>query len=218
VTRRDVLAVATGVLAGVLFALGGVAVADLVSRPAPFPVRDAALPTPMVPATPTARAALPLVLQADGLGAVTFGDDGAPVVAELMDLLGRPNVEERWECVEPAADVRLYGWADLTVLLFDGDFRAYGSGLHYPPAYGPPLGLRTPEGLEIGATVDELESLYGDRLELGAPQPPASGEENAVREFHIDGESGLLGLVLDMGEGEQVIVIRAGTECLERPA
>jgi hypothetical protein len=211
----DRAALLTGALAGVLAAAGVLVVVELVSRPPVFPISDADLPTAAAPATATPRAALPLVLQADGLGAMSFGEDRAAVLEQLSALLGPPNTEEQFRCAEPEADVELSGWADLTVLAFDGEFRAFGSGLHYPPTYGPPLGLRTAEGLEIGAPLTVLTDLYGDRVELLAPEPIASGEQNVPRRFLIDGEDGLRGLALDMGEGEQVIVIAAGSECLE---
>jgi hypothetical protein len=105
-------------------------------------------------------------------------------------------------------------WVSLSVFFFDGTFEGYLAGLRYPPDLGPPLGLKTVEGLELGATRAEMESLYGERLELRKPVQQF-GED--VLEFRIDGDDGVRGIVENTDDQSLVITIGAGLLCFEGP-
>lgn len=209
-SRRDVRALVGGMLVGAVVALAVLIFANARLRPGSFPTTEATLPTPFVLPTATPRPSLPLVLEPDGLGPISFGTDEATAVDELSGLLGEPRSDERWQCADPPGEVRLVDWADLAVFFLDGTFRGYIVGVYYPTEAGPPLGLETAEGLAAGASVEELEAIYGDRATLTEPEGPVEGE---VLDLAIDGEDGVGGLVEGSAESGRVIAINAGTAC-----
>lgn len=210
----DARAFLTGGAVGAVVAIGFLLIRQAASSPAPFPITAAELPSPFVVPTPTPRLELPLTLEPDGLGLVSFGDDADGTLRELTALLDGPRNEGRWRCSKPAAEVRMVEWVSLSVFFVDGTFEGYLAGLRYPPDLGPPLGLSTAEGLELGATRAELESLYGDRLAL---RKPAQQFEQDVLEFRIDGDDGVRGLVENAADQSLVITIGAGLLCFEEP-
>ena len=60
-------------------------------------------------------------------------------------------------------------WKELTVQFADGKFDAYS----VRPKVGEPvaLALRTPEGIEIGSTLEEVLDTYGDRVTIPGLPP-----------------------------------------------
>jgi hypothetical protein len=185
-----------------------------VSRSALFPTTTVAtLPTPFVAPAPTPRPELPLTLEADGLGLVSFGEPGDAVVGELEGLLGTSNADERWTCPDPAGAVRFVQWADLGLFVIDGVFVGWVDAIYFPPEYGPLLELKTVEDLHIGVELEHFEAHLGDRFVFREPDPNAA--EGAAREFDIDGAKGIHGFVQD-GEGASlVIALSAGTTCFD---
>jgi hypothetical protein len=214
-TRADARALLKGAAVGAAFAIGVLLIRQAASGPTPFPIAAAVLPSPFVVPTPTPRPELPLTLEPNGLGLVSFGDDTDVTLRELTALLGAPRNDGQWRCAEPAAEVRMVEWVSLSVFFFDGTFVGYLAGLRYPPDLGPPLGLKTVEGLELGATRAELAALYGDRLELRKPEQQF---EEDVLEFRIDGDDGVRGIVENADDQSQVISISAGLLCFEGDA
>jgi hypothetical protein len=215
VTRHDVAALAGGALVGAGVTLAVVLLWTALSRPAPFPTTVAVPPTARIAPTATpvaASASVALRLATDGLGALSFGDDGGAVLTELGTILGSSSSDERWTCTAPAADVQLVGWADLGVFIIDGVFVGYVDAIHYPPDFGPPLGLASSEGLRLGLGLDELQANYAERLELREAEG-AFGTD--VQKFVIDGDGGLWGMVEGGPDGWQVITISAGTTCFD---
>jgi hypothetical protein len=213
-TRRDVGALATGAIAGAVVALGVVLIWTEISRPAPFPTTTiAALPTPFVAPALTPRPELPLSLDADGLGLVSFGEAGDSVVGELEPFLGPPNADEHWTCPDPPGEVRFVQWADLGLFVIDGVFVGWVDAMFFPPEFGPLLELKTVEDLHIGVELEHFEAHLGDRLVFREPDPNAA--ENAAREFDIDGADGIHGFVQD-GEGASLVIsLAAGTTCFD---
>lgn len=212
--RRDLGALASGAVIGAAVALFAVLIWTEVSRPALFPTTTvAALPTPFVAPAPTPRPELPLWLDADGLGLVSFEEPGDAVVDELEGLLGTPNADEHWTCPDPAGEVRFLQWADLGLFVIDGTFVGWVDAMFFPPEFGPLLELKTVEDLHIGVELEHFEAHLGDRFVFREPDPNSA--ENAAREFDIDGADGIHGFVQD-GEGASLVIsLWAGTTCFD---
>lgn len=213
-SRRDLGALASGAVIGAAVAIFAALIWTDVSRPALFPTTTvAALPTPFVPPAPTPRPELPLSLDADGLGLVSFGEDGDATIAKLEPLLGPPNGDEHWTCQDPAGEVHFLQWADLGLFVVDGTFVGWVDAMFFPPEFGPLLDLKTVEDLGIGVELEHFEAHLGDRFVFSEPDPNAA--ENAAREFDIDGASGIHGFVQD-GEGASLVIsLTAGTTCFD---
>ena len=211
--RRDLGALASGAVVGVVVALVGVLVWTEMSRPAPFPTTTvAALPTRAVILTPTARPELPVTfrLTPEGLGLVSFGEEGDATVQELERLLGPPNGDEQWTCSDPPGEVHFVQWANLGVFVIDGVFVGWVDALFYPPEFGPLLKLETTEDLGIGVELEHFEAHLGDRFAFTETDPDAP---EGAREFDIDGATGIHGFVQDGQGASLVIALSAGTTC-----
>ena len=120
----------------------------------------------------------PLLLQGDGLGSVTFGDEADVAVDALTTLLGTPDDDSGWipalsgfgTC--PGEQVRGLRWATLWVLMTDGatewrddgvpHFFAYLNSVFYDESRS--LGLTTEEGIALGARLDAVREAYGEDL------------------------------------------------------
>lgn len=213
-SRRDLGALVSGAVIGAVVALMAVLIWTEVSRPAHFPTTTVtALPTRAVIPTPTARPELPLTLEADGLGLVSFGENGDATVQQLEGFLGPPNDDDQWNCPDPPGEVRFVGWADLGVFVIDGVFVGWVDAIFFPPEFGPKLDLKTTEDLHIGVELEHFEAHLGDRFAFRSPDPNAA--ENAAREFDIDGATGIHGYVQDGQGASLVISLSAGTTCFD---
>ena len=213
-TARDIGALASGAVIGAVVALMAVLIWTEVSRPALFPATTVtALPTRALTPAPSPRAALPLTLEPDGLGRLSFGNAGDAVVGELIDLLGAPNDDDRWTCPDPPGAVRFLRWADLGVFVIDGVFVGWVDAIYYPPDDGRLLELKLSDDLHIGVTLEHFETHLGDRFVLREPDPAAA--EGAAREFEIDGADGIHGFVEETPDGPRVIALSAGTTCFD---
>jgi hypothetical protein len=199
---------------GVVIGAGLLVVREAASRPAGFPVSEAVLPSSAPTSSQTAKADWPISLREDGLEIVDFGASGADAIAVLTDVLGEMDADDRWQCQEPAAEVRFVQWNDLSVFVMDDVFTGYVDSIYYPPQLGEPMGFETEEGLGIGSSQDELAGLYDGRLELREADTPF---ETAAQEFLVDGEDGIRGLV-ELEPTPRVILIRAGATCLNMAA
>jgi len=109
----------------------------------------------------------PIVLRADGLDIVQFGQPADVVMETLTGLIGSPPTDSGAE----AEWVEFVGWRDLGLFVgfdqpassdFTGESRFVGWG--YGPTDG--LGLATDQGIGIGATLSKARSVYGDRLHV----------------------------------------------------
>jgi hypothetical protein len=222
--RRDLIALAQGALVGALISLGLVLVLTLASRPAEFPTTTVSLPSAFIVPTPTPRAELPITLEADGLGVAFFGDEGENVVRGLDTVIGTSNSDEQWTCPDPPGEVRFVMWADLGVFVIDGVFTGWVDAIYFPPEFGPLLELKTVEDLGIGVELEHFEAHLGDRFVFRDPDPSAAPDPSAdpdqnpladLREFDIDGPTGIHGFVEDGPEGPRVISLSAGTTCFD---
>ena len=205
-------------LATVVAMVGAVALALVLGRAGGFVSR----PVDSVPPLLSEPAGVPgagLVLAADGLGPVTFGDAEADVLAKLTELLGDPVEDSHEPCRANGDDVRWVRWANLTIALEAGHFNGYISGIYFPPD-SPEMPIKTAEGVGLRATVDDLASVYGARLAWSAPVTTGFG--NPLDGFGIDGfdvvaraPSGVGGYVEGGRQGGQVITFLAGQPCVD---
>lgn len=130
----------------------------------------------------------PVVLRGDGLGAHRFGDPVDEVIAGLTLRWAPPNSDSGWVPANspfgvcPGDEVRGVEWTGFRVL-FSGGPTPFGPAgrRHFftwvylapgtneaprpdPGGNRPPL--RTEAGISVGATVADLQRVYGDKLEL----------------------------------------------------
>lgn len=126
-------------------------------------------PTPSAVPAPTPTD--PLVLAADGLGAVSFGDPATEVLAALTAAFGPPDEEQRTN--NPDGVVHLWRGGPLgyalrvstgTSTLFCGSdtYRDDGVDHFYAWDYYGGLGLTTAEGITVGSSAAELLAAYPD--------------------------------------------------------
>ncbi|MDP9005702.1 MAG: hypothetical protein M3N15_02140 [Actinomycetota bacterium] len=145
-----------------------------------------------------------VVLAADGLGVVSFGDPAAVVVSRLTEALG-PPVDDQVLGSCPTGDAdRLVQFAELGVV-FAGTgaeqrLVAWDVGL----ASGAIPELRTAEGIGVGSTVADLRAAYRGRLDV-VPDD-AFGPRFEVRQ-----PSGVLtGTLTGTTDGDTIVTMGAG--------
>ncbi len=155
----------------------------------------------------------PLVLEADGLQLVDFGQARDSVLEQLSPRLGKPDEDKAQPCRNQRnATSRWVRWADLTVIFSTRMFVGYIDGVHFPPGR-PALHLSTAKGLSPGDPVDRLRQLYGDvPIRQETPQPG----QIAVKTFAIpDGKPSqtLSGVLENQGSKTVISTIFAGELC-----
>jgi hypothetical protein len=134
-----------------------------------------ATPEATTPTTSTTTTTVPdpgIVLRANGLGVVTFGDRPEEVIATLSELLGPPSADEFDEPLFGSYH-RMVRWDDpsLHVEFTDADFAqvlaapVFGSWRAGPGDES----LATDEGAGPGTAYSRMTTIYGDRLRLFAP-------------------------------------------------
>lgn len=158
-----------------------------------------------------------IVLEPDGLGIVSFGDDADDAIAAVTAVLGEPSEDSGW--VEPltistcaGSEARAVAWGSLYLYFSDESSRATGSrhliGYSYGSVSelgGPPQGLSTPEGIGLGTTVEFLRAAY-DAVVVEA------GEEGLVEpNFYVD--ESLSGRLTGGEDDDLVTVIIGGDPC-----
>lgn len=137
--------------------------------------------TTTVEAPPTTEAAAPaeieptadaFELSADGLGAVQFGADPEQSITFVSSVLGAPTADTGWLApidFGPCGGTRIrqVGWSQLQLEFGDSSNVTEGRDHFYAYFYGfegssspQPAGLRTPEGIGAGSTVQELLAAY----------------------------------------------------------
>lgn len=231
--------VGTGVL--LLFRLAG---DDEVPKPpaaSPSTVGlDVEIPTeplPTAPPAPSTTAAPtsdeeedePVVLQGDGLGAMSFAAPVDEVIAALTLRWGPPDSDTGWEPAAtstfgscPGGEARAVEWRRFWVLFSDGP-TPFGPGgkRHFftwiywaadldsprPDAGGNRPRLATPEGVSVGSAVPQLKQAYGDRLELfdEGPAGPSFGVQTP--------RGGVAGAVTALDDTGVVKTMFAGGAC-----
>jgi hypothetical protein len=118
-----------------------------------------------------------LALRADGIGSLRFGDLEDEVLTELTTLLGSPTTDTQhagpWPDETGCAGATGYGcdeyvrfvrWAlpDLLVVFTDGSDTSTPAPAHFAGwSYDGGMALVTSEGITVGMSLDELQSLVG---------------------------------------------------------
>ena len=123
-----------------------------------------------------------VVLEADGLGVVEFGQPSDQVIEELAARLGPPTVSEQVEPDTPTrTELRVFwqneglriGFSTYPFFRDDGElhFTWWGTWTEIPPA-NP---LKTAAGVGTGSTMTEVLAAYGDHFFLNTDVcgPPA---------------------------------------------
>jgi hypothetical protein len=119
-------------------------------------------------------------LRADGLGAVSFGQDETTTMAILTGLFGPPATEtvcgDLDSCVVMAYGRCRYiheaAWPKQDLSILTADCEDWDDGWPDAPEFttwyvGSGSTLRTREGVGPGSTLAELKTVYGDRLVMG---------------------------------------------------
>lgn len=150
--------------------------------PADSPTTAEALsptPSPSPSATPAAEltspAAEPAIL-ADGLGIVSFGDPADAVIEALRGRYGEPTNDTGWVAELPdygdcSGNVREMTWGAVRAGFLDGQSPYAPGGPHF---INYQVGLegagqdapRSPEGIGLGSTFENLEAAYPDLLRV----------------------------------------------------
>lgn len=223
--RRYVVVFALLVLAGAATACGGTDDGEVVSDgsvPSSTSTTVAETTTTTAPPETTTTAApstAGIVLGADGLGIVSFGQDPDSVIAAVDGALGPADSDSGWVDAGssdwgfcPAPQVRGVTWGDLTLLFSDGD-TAYGTSgeqahlFTYRLSGGTPSAT-TAEGIGIGSSSEAVRAAYGD----AATSVP--GDEVVAPRFDVQlGGTEPLRATLD--DAGTVIAVEGGAPCGE---
>lgn len=156
---------------------------------------------------PTIRAAEnpPIVLRADGLGVVKFGERAALVERALTRRFGKPTSTVKKHpkgCDDESS--RIVTFADaLTAYFADAKFSGWVYFTDEPR-------LRTSEGATLGMSFDRMHEIYGDRMQVLA------SVGGSRRTFVIDGPlpTGIAGLASSRGG---TTTLGAGSHCGHLP-
>lgn len=173
--------------------------------------------TTTAPTAPTTAAAADARLRRDGFGTVAFGTEAEASIAALTAELGPPTSDTGWVApIEigtcPGTQVRLVSWGVLDLLFGDESVFASGSAHFFGWSYGDvaelggePVGLRSPEGIGLGATLPELRAAYAQVV-------VTPGEEGLVEPtFFVD--EALRGTLTSDGDDGTVTVMTGGPYC-----
>lgn len=144
---------------------------------APTTVPTTSLPTTTIETSTTTTLA-PLILRPDGLGAVDLGDDAETVIAAVVERLEGASGDSGWVAARgqfgtcPGTVVRVVRWDSLRLFFSDGPTE-FAEGVRHFFYYSQStveaerlLDLATPQGIELGSTVEDLEEAYGDQLTI----------------------------------------------------
>jgi hypothetical protein len=152
-------------------------------------------------------------LQGDGLGVVRFGDRQDTVVATLTARLRPPDEQTDEPCRKPPGTSHWVRWAGLSVRFDGGAFVGYLEGIHYPPS-GPPVDLRTRQGLSPGDPLERVQQTVGKTLRLRSQ--PANPGQPPVALATIDdgvGPGEITGVIEGTGSARTLTGIFAGKLC-----
>ena len=182
--------------------------------------KEAATTTTAAPTTtstaPTTTTAVltkdKIVLAADGVGAIKFGNNSANTIRQFMDALGEPEKNTPLPAGTACGATRRLHWANFQVLVNEvtsasGAGKPGFAGWFLGPPTAAPLDLKTDKGITVGSTVAELKAAYGDGLTVAS-----RGEEGPG--FTIVAPGGImLGLLTAGTDAGKVKDIQAGNYC-----
>jgi hypothetical protein len=137
-----------------------------------------------------------LVLRADGLGVLAFGEPVDAALPVLTDAVGyQPTGDSTATGEMPqgfgGTAVRFVEFGQLTVTFSDGAYYRDDGVMHFAGwglSGSDPGGLATPEGITLGSTVDQLRTAFGDQLHLDSEPSECDGR------WHFSVGASVLGL------------------------
>lgn len=135
-----------------------------------------------LPRTTTLPAPPEILLTPDGFGPATFGEPIESVLADVSELLSSPVEDIDQPCREDEG--RWIRWGNLSALARESTFVGFIVGIYFRQD-SPAIGVRTEEGLVLGATGRDLQDRYGDRLQFS--EPVGGFEDGDARSFGVDG-------------------------------
>lgn len=158
-----------------------------------------------------------MLLNPDGLGLVSFGDEPEATITAVTEVLGPPTDDTGWAeplsiSTCPGSKVRRVSWGALSLLFGDESSVASGTPHLFAYAYGSatdleaePPGLATAEGIGLGSPVAYLKAAYPDVM----IEP---GEEGIIEPNFLVDEN-LSGRLTGGGDDDLVTVIIGGDPC-----
>jgi hypothetical protein len=168
--------------------------------------------------TTTTAPASGLVLGADGVGTVSFGQDPDSAIAALTSVLGEPSSDSGFVDAAsspygfcPAPQVRGVVWGGLTLLFSDGD-TAYGTAGEQAHLFtylldGTDPAATTEAGVGVGSTSEQVRAAYPEAVQV-------PGDELVAPRFDVDlGGTEPLRLTLD--DAGTVTAVTGGAPCGE---
>ncbi|MDG1266759.1 MAG: hypothetical protein P8O03_10600 [Ilumatobacter sp.] len=173
-------------------------------------------PEPTAPETTAPTASADFSLEADGLGAVSFGADADGVITFVTSFLGDPSADTGW--VDPftigacgGTQLRLVTWDDLQLEFGDVSNIAEGRPHFYAYYYGKesqstasPAGLETGKGIGVGSSVAQLLQAY-PQVQL------RSGNEFMNDSFFVN--DSLTGRLSGLADPDLVEMVIGGIPC-----
>ena len=153
-----------------------------------------------------------IVLAADGVGAIKFGNNSANTIRRFMDALGEPEKNTPLPAGTACGATRRLHWANFQVLVNEvtsasGAGKPGFTGWFLGPPTAAPLDLKTEKGITVGSTVAELKAAYGDDLTVAGRGAEGPG-------FTITAPGGImLGLLSAATDAGKIKDIQAGNYC-----
>jgi hypothetical protein len=153
-----------------------------------------------------------IVLAADGVGAIKFGNNSANTIRRFMDALGEPEKNTPLPAGTACGATRRLHWANFQVLVNEvtsasGAGKPGFTGWFLGPPTAAPLDLKTEKGITVGSTVAELKAAYGDDLTVAG-----RGEEGPGFTITVPGGI-MLGLLSAATDAGKIKDIQAGNYC-----
>jgi hypothetical protein len=153
-----------------------------------------------------------IVLAADGVGAIKFGNNSANTIRRFVEALGEPEKNTLLPARTACGATRRLHWANFQVLVNEvtsasGAGKPGFTGWFLGPPTTAPLDFKTEKGITVGSTVAQLKAAYGDDLTVAG-----RGEEGPG--FTIVAPGGImLGLLSAGTDAGKVKDIQAGNYC-----
>ena len=153
-----------------------------------------------------------IVLAADGVGAIKFGNNSANTIRRFMDALGQPEKNTPLPAGTTCGATRRLHWSNFQVLVNEvtsasGAGKPGFAGWYLGPPTAAPLDFKTDKGITVGSTVAQLKAAYGDQVVVAG-----RGEEGPG--FTITAPGGImLGLLTAATDAGKIKDIQAGNYC-----
>jgi hypothetical protein len=151
-----------------------------------------------------------IVLSADGVGAVKFGENSAHTIARFMQALGDPQKNTPLPAGTACGATRRLQWGNFQVLVNEvvstsGAGRPGFAGWFLGSAGTPALDFKTDKGITIGSTVAQLKAAYPDAIVARGEQGPG---------YNVTLATGIiLGQLSALTDAGKITNIQAGSYC-----